>query len=67
MVPQGSTNKQEGPQEILPRSSKKRKITSSDLLKLQYEALEIKKENLLLKKQKLELEIKLLKMQLPQN
>ncbi|XP_068695997.1 uncharacterized protein [Montipora foliosa] len=39
---------------------KQKKVTSSDVLRLQYETLQCKKETLLLKKAKLELEIKLL-------
>ena len=63
--PQETATGQEGPQ-VKPQASVKCKITSSDLVKLQYEALEIKKENLILKKEKLQLEIELLKRQLAQ-
>ena len=64
--PQERASEQEGPQEVKPRVSLKRKITSSDLVRAQFEALEIKKENLLLKKEKLKLEIELLKWKLEQ-
>ena len=46
-------------------ASKQKKVTSSDVLRLQYETLQCKKETLLLKKVKLELQIKLLEKQLP--
>ena len=42
-----------------------KKVTSSDVLRLQYETLQCKKETLILKKAKLELQIKLLEKQLP--
>ena len=44
---------------------KQKKVTSDDVLRLQYETLKCKKETLLLKKAKLELQIKLLEKQLP--
>ena len=44
---------------------KQKKVTSSDVLRLQYETLQCKKETLILKKAKLELQIKLLEKQLP--
>ena len=43
---------------------KQKKVTSSDVLRLQYETLQCKKETLLLKKAKLERQIKLLDKQL---
>ena len=42
-----------------------KKVTSSDVLRLQYETLQCKKETLILKRAKLELQIKLLEKQLP--
>lgn len=62
--PQERATEQEGQQEVKPRVSKKRKITSNDLVKAQFEAIEMKKENLLLMKEKLKLEIELLKRKL---
>ena len=53
-----------GPNNAKPKCRQK-KITSDDVLRLQYETLECKKETLLLKKAKLELQIKLLENQLP--
>lgn len=44
---------------------KQKKVTSSDVLRLQYETLQCKKETLILKKAKLEFQIKLLEKQLP--
>ena len=43
---------------------KRKKVTSDDVLRLQYETLQCKKETLLLKKAKLELQIKLLEKEL---
>ena len=43
---------------------KQKKVTSDDVLRLQYETLQCKKETLLLKKTKLELQIKLLEKEL---
>ena len=42
---------------------KQKKVTSDDVLRLQYETLQCKKETLLLKKAKLELQIRLLEKQ----
>ena len=44
---------------------KQKKVTSDDVLCLQYETMQCKKETLLLKKPKLELQITLLEKQLP--
>ncbi len=41
----------------------KKKVSNDDVLRLQYECLSSKKENLILKKQKLQLQIQLLEQQ----
>lgn len=53
-----------GPKNTRRCTCKQKKVTSDDVLRLQYETLQCKKETLLLKKAKLELQIKLLEKQL---
>lgn len=63
--PKGTPVAAAGPNSTTCRCAcKQKKVTSSDVLRLQYETLQCKKETLLIKKAKLERQIKLLDKQL---